>query len=54
MVPYIMEYKHIGSYEFIVIILYFDMLLKKSQNFKIAIDYNPFEPINEDIRNYGI
>lgn len=53
-VPYIVEYTYAGSYELVVAISYLNMLLKKFQNFKIFVDYNPFQLADEDICNYGI
>jgi len=54
MVPHIVEHKHAGSYELVVATLCLDVLSEKFQNFKIVVDYDPFEPADEDIRNHGI
>jgi hypothetical protein len=32
---------------------YLDVLLEKFQDFKIVVEYDPFEPAEEDIHIYG-
>lgn len=54
MVPHITEHKHPGSYELVVATPCLDLLSEKSHEFKLAIDYDPFEPAEEDICIHGI
>lgn len=54
MIPHIMEHKHAGSYKLVVATSYLDVLSEKFQNLKLVVDYDPFEPADEDIRNHGI
>ena len=53
MVPYIAEHKHPGSYELVVATPCLDLLSEKSHEFKLAVDYDPFEPAEEDICIHG-
>ncbi len=53
-VPHIVEHKHPGSYELVVATSCLDVLSEKFQDFKIVVDYDPFEPADEDIRIHGI
>jgi len=48
------EYKYAGSYELVVATLCLDLLLENFQDFKLVVDYDPFEPVEEDIRIHGI
>ena len=54
MVPHIVEHKHAGSYELVVATPCLDLLSEKFQDFKSVVDYDPFEPAEEDIRIHGI
>ncbi len=49
-----MEHKHAGSYELVVATPCLDLLCQKFQDFKIVVDYDPFEPAEGDIRIHGI
>lgn len=53
-VPHIVEHKHAGSYELVVATPCLDLLSEKFQDFKLVVDYDPFEPAEEDIRIHGI
>ena len=54
MVPHITEHKRPGSYELVVATPCLDLLSEKSHEFKLAADYDPFEPAEEDICIHGI
>lgn len=54
MVPHITEHKHPGSYELVVATPCLDLLSEKSHEFKLAVDYDPFESAEEDICIHGI
>ena len=49
-----MEHKLTGSYELVVATLCLDLLSENFQDFKLVVDYDPFEPAEEDIRIHGI
>lgn len=49
-----MEYKYLGFYKLVIVILCFDLLLKKFYNFKLVVDYDSFELAEEDVRIHGI
>jgi hypothetical protein len=53
-VPHIVEHKHAGSYELVVVTPCLDLLSEKFQDFKLVVDYDPFEPAEWDIRIHGI
>lgn len=53
MVPHITEHKHAGSYELVITTPYLDLLSEKSHEFKLAVDYDQFEPAEEDIFIHG-
>jgi hypothetical protein len=54
MVPHIVEHKHPGSYELVVATPCLDLLSEKFHDFKLVVDYDPFEPAEEDIHIHGI
>ena len=49
-----MAHKLAGSYELVVATPYLDLLSENFQDFKLVVDYDPFEPVEEDIRIHGI
>ena len=53
MVPTVMKHKSAWSYEIVVATTCLD-LLSGFQDFKLVVDYDPFEPAEEDIRIHGI
>jgi len=53
-VLYIMEHKHPSSYRLVITIPCLDLLLDEFHDFKLVVDYDPFEPAEEDIRIHGI
>ncbi len=53
-VSHIVEHKHAGSYELVIATPCLDLLSGNFQDFKIVVDYDPFEPAEEDIRIHGI
>lgn len=54
MVPYIVEHKDSGSYSLVVVTRCLDLLLGRFPAFKLNVDYDPFEPAQNDIRIHGI
>ena len=54
MIPYIVEHENAGPFEVIVATPRLDWLSEKFHDFKLVADYDPFEPVEEDIRTYGI
>ena len=54
MVPYIVKNENQRSYELVVAIPCLDLLSKVPPNFKLGVNYDPFEPAVEDIRIHGI
>lgn len=49
-----MEHKDRGSYELVVATSYLHLLSEKFHDFQLVVDYNPFEPAEDDIRIHGI
>ena len=53
MVPNIVKNKNHGSYELVVATSFIEKLLRRFPDFTLIVDHDPFEPAEEDIRNYG-
>ena len=54
MVPYIVKNENQRSYELVVAIPCLDLLSKIPRDFRLVVNYDPFEPAVEDIRIHGI
>ena len=52
-VPHMANHTHPGSYELVVPTNCLDLLSKISLAFKIEVDYDPFEPAEEDLHAFG-
>ena len=50
----IVEHKHAESYELVVATSCLDLLSQKFQNFKLVVDYDPFESAEKNIRIHEI
>ena len=48
-----MKHEHPGSYELVVDTSCLGLLSEKLHEFKSTVDYDPFEPTQEDVRIHG-
>lgn len=53
-VPYIVKNENQRSYELVVAMPCLDLLSKIPRDFRLVVNYDPFEPAVEDIRIHGI
>ena len=54
MSSHITEHKHPESYEVVVATSCLDLLSEKFHEFKLAVNYDPFESVEKDICIHGI
>ena len=54
MIPYIVKHENAGPFEVTVATPCLDWLLEEFHDFKLVVDYDPFEPAEKDLLTYGI